>query len=929
METMTYVDAGETGVFDLKFPTVKSADLSSLTVILEGVAGCPFGRTSDCSFALTGNLYLLLESQYATYDSSLGAGNMYTLVTASVYVMNYTAVTFDPETGEATFEMNSGQAFDASGTILTDPDATWFAAATFGTAVSGMTQIPIRTDKITDGATGTSRGYPSNNLVGYWEEPGGQTIVAGFGVAIATHTGITDIAGDPDPVPAWVWDTVGVDGTLEYRDPYQSMPFGDQLYIVCATPQDSTEWYEERTTPIYALDDGDILAATGPGSPTTAQAQGVANWAKFAGPENVNNSDNFWNRMHFEATEIAAWVGTDMVNYLTCFLPGDRIVVGTDVDLGVAAAGHFALSGVFCEPSFPRSTTNFTDAIPKVVSQGHPLTTADLNLIGMRRNSDHVDPIIWYAEVSCNVRRIRRFHDVATDIVTDLTPLRYVYWTRKGYIDAGAVPAAGDLSFTADLATTGEATNLGNFDVADVNINAGDVVRLLDAEGDVLDTAEVRRVDGPAELKLRTPGFTETLVNTAVTFEIYLEQPIVPQQQSNDQLLELLTDEVIRKVQVSYAAGDEDGGHVEEANKFKDSTLVGNWDGTGVAKGDYIIIDPAGPLYIPAEEMGARAVGDRSAPDRADGSYLAGNPSMLDDNRGFYKVEEVEPIELTVSGTSIFCGSSDTGGDDIQFGAAAAEYVVLPTVHGSLAPSGSDEGQQQLRITTAAADDGSGEPFPGNMSFLARDQVSALDYNSIQPFGYRIIRPSPLFSQDATELILFMRGRLLSWMEEIEATFDKAGDYYVFQRDDHIDTLPSATDPTKGFGILTNAILRSVVGELDYAPFANNTDCVSILDRRFWILDYRLDSEFPPGGATAYTAFTTNAEQQRPVLVDHIDDALDLGDKFREQRFSWIAFRADKGDGSITTARREEDALPSKITKQQQLAEQRKALDES
>jgi hypothetical protein len=254
---------------------------------------------------------------------------------------------------------------------------------------------------------------------------------------------------------------------------------------------------------------------------------------------------------------------------------------------------------------------------------------------------------------------------------------------------------------------------------------------------------------------------------------------------------------------------------------------------------------------------------------------------------------------------------------------------VLPTVHGSLAPSGSDEGQQQLRITTAAADDGSGEPFPGNMSFLARDQVSALDYNSIQPFGYRIIRPSPLFSQDATELILFMRGRLLSWMEEIEATFDKAGDYYVFQRDDHIDTLPSATDPTKGFGILTNAILRSVVGELDYAPFANNTDCVSILDRRFWILDYRLDSEFPPGGATAYTAFTTNAEQQRPVLVDHIDDALDLGDKFREQRFSWIAFRADKGDGSITTARREEDALPSKITKQQQLAEQRKALDES
>jgi hypothetical protein len=894
------------------------------------VAGCPFGYDSDCSFAETGNLYLILKSQYTTYDSSLGAGTMYTLVVDSVYYMNYTSVTFDPEKGEAVFEMASGQAYDASGTILTDPDATWFAAATFGTAVSGMTQIPIRTDKITDGGTGVSRGYPSNNLVGYWEETGGQTIVAGFGVVCATNTGITDIDGAADPVPAWVWDTVGIDGTLEYHDPYQAFAITDQLYIVCATPQDSTEWYEERTTPIYALDDGDILGVTGPGSPTSAQAQGVANWAKFAGLENANNSDNFWNRMHFEASEVTAWVGTYMVNGLTCFLPGDRIVVGTDVNLGAASAGHFALSGVFLEPSFPRSTTNFTDAIPKVVSQGHPLTTADLDLIGMRRNSDHADSTVHYAEVSCNVRRIRRFHEVVTDIVTDLAPLRYVYWTRKGYIDPGAIPAAGDLSFTADLATTGEATNLGDFDVSDVNINAGDVVRLLDAEGDVIDTAEVRRVDGPAELKLRRPGFTSTLVNTAVTFEIYLEQPIVPQQQSNDQLLDLLTDEVIRKVQVSYSAGDEDGGHVEEANKFKDSTLVGGWDGTGVAEGDYIIVDPAGPLYIPALEVGARAAGDRSAPSRVDGSYLPGGPSQLDDNRGFYKVEEVEATELTVSGASMFCGASDTGDDDKEFGGAGtAEYVVLPTVHGSLAPAGSDGGQQELRITTAAVDDGSGEPFPGNMSFLARDQLSALDYNSIQPIGYRIIRPSPLFSQDATELILFMRGRLLSWMEEIDATFDKGGDYYVFQRDDHIDTLPSATDPTKGFGVLTNAILESVVGELDWAPFANNTDCVSILDRRFWILDYRLDSEFPPAMATAYTAFTTNAEQQRPVLVDYIDDALDLGDKFREQRFSWIAFRADKGDGSITTARREEDALPGKITKQRQLAEQRKALDET
>ena len=103
---------------------------------------------------------------------------------------------------------------------------------------------------------------------------------------------------------------------------------------------------------------------------------------------------------------------------------------------------------------------------------------------------------------------------------------------------------------------------------------------------------------------------------------------------------------------------------------------------------------------------------------------------------------------------------------------------------------------------------------------------------------------------------------------------------------------------------------------------------MSILDRRFWVLDYRLDTETNPAG-DVYTTFTTNTDNQRPVLIDYIEGALDMGDKFREQRFSWITFRADRVDGSIIVADREERRLPRNLKKQRTLALQRKALDES
>jgi hypothetical protein len=95
-----------------------------------------------------------------------------------------------------------------------------------------------------------------------------------------------------------------------------------------------------------------------------------------------------------------------------------------------------------------------------------------------------------------------------------------------------------------------------------------------------------------------------------------------------------------------------------------------------------------------------------------------------------------------------------------------------------------------------------------------------------------------------------------------------------------------------------------------------------VLDRRFWVNDFRLDSEFPPGaspGTPSYSTLESNANNPsaeegdgRPVLPDRIDDVLDNDDQFREQRFAWLDFRVNREDGTLEQIRRFERELPKK-----------------
>lgn len=128
--------------------------------------------------------------------------------------------------------------------------------------------------------------------------------------------------------------------------------------------------------------------------------------------------------------------------------------------------------------------------------------------------------------------------------------------------------------------------------------------------------------------------------------------------------------------------------------------------------------------------------------------------------------------------------------------------------------------------------------------------------------------------------------------------------------------------------MLSNLVADSLRGLTDTTPFANMSDCLSVLDRRFWILDLTLDFQ-PTGGAATYTQFSTGDYAQRPVEPDLIDGVLNTDDLFRSQRYGWITFRANRTDGSIRKATRETRTLASRLQKQREALMRQKGLDKA
>lgn len=757
------------------------------------------------------------------------------------------------------FTLNTATGQDAVGGAVAAAD--FFAALRSRQRVSGMRYVPVN--------FGFHPDFPDNNVVGYQSTV---STAGGFRHITISNTQLTGLVFTNLSFETYTW---GAGLTLNGG--------AGSVAVTVGTPINPWQFDADSKAVVY---------------------NDVATYLDLSG---ITSGE--WDNIHTDA----AGTSTSVL----CVLPMDKFAltntVGETGDDNAGAAGFLAQAGVFLEPSWPRTCRDLAGTAPRVVDAraGLPLTAAE---VGMRNFGGT-------ESVSFQVRRIRRFHEALIDIGNKLLPLRYAYEIRRGTVltyTAAVAPLTGYV-LAADTTAYGTATQVGDFNDVDVNINAGDIVRLLDASGNLVDTAEIASV-GSTSLLLREPGFSVTPL-PGDSFEVYLRQAPVPHEQNNEQLFDVVVEEVVYETTANYGA--QTGGYVGTYNELSDNT---NPTFSLVREGDYVIIDPAGAVEGPGgpaspQEYGARPTGDTSVSGRAE--FSADQPNELDDNRGFYRVTEVQADRLVVTGASDFSGEVD---NNVVYGAAGQEYVVLPTISNSSnanpnSISGTTEGQQDLRTTAAA---NGADSFKGNQF-------------SIQPFSYRVVRPSSLFTQETVELVFFMRERMLSWMEEIGAPSrgEKTGSYFVFQRDEHMTDLGSPNDVMDGLGVLSNDAINSLTGLLDAAPFANVADCLSILDRRYWCLDYRLDYETPTGGGGYYSSFAADAPgvpgltggSGRPVLPDRVDEVLDRSDRLRDLRYAWIKFRTDKVTGTLPSLDRFIIELPRLLAEQEELLRLKEGLD--
>ena len=539
----------------------------------------------------------------------------------------------------------------------------------------------------------------------------------------------------------------------------------------------------------------------------------------------------------------------------------------------------YALGGIFFEPSIPLSSQDLNGTEEKVVDADHSLTS-----IGMRNMSDQVATQDW-EEIEYVVSRVRRWNNSTLAIDEAIKRLPYVYEMRRGEILAGT---------TEDTLVT-NGTQLGGFQEELVNVNFGDLVKIYNAQGELVDEAVIEAVVSDTTLSLAPPYIRNSLVlanPSDFTFEIYLRTPLIPLEQSHEELKDMMLDQVLVEGTT---------GKVTTRNVLEDD----NQTFAGVLENDILIIDPQGALNL-EDERGTRPFGDRGVPSRAD--YVGGPPSELDDNRGFYRVVELVDDTLLVSPVHTYAGTAD---NPVIFGSSltSQEFAVLPTIS-SVGVDGEQEAQNDLRPTQVADGDGS---FKGNQY-------------SIEPFSYKIIRPTGLFSTEMQDYTLFHRERILSWIEELRIPMlnSKSGLYHDFQKEIHISELNDPTDTDIGLGVISNETIFSLSGETMVAPFMNTSDCVSILDRRHWCQDTRLDYLTPFGSANPFASIERelagySAGSGRPLQIDRIDEILDFSDQLRDLRYTWINFRTNLANGTLREAQFAQEILERNLSEQEVL----------
>lgn len=498
-------------------------------------------------------------------------------------------------------------------------------------------------------------------------------------------------------------------------------------------------------------------------------------------------------------------------------LTGDIITLTVDIK-----------KGIYIDPTFPQMNHDYSRDFPNYFNSD---PTQAYGLYDGSFSSE---------EVNVSVRRLRRFGDVFSKLANAFDSLNPLYEVRKGLVETltqtddivDLTPKKVNRDGEEDL--SGTDTQVGDF--ADM-VSIGDKITILNSSNEQAMRLKVLSVESPLKCLYISGTIPDPL--TDVSFEIEVRKGMIPHLQSFEKFMDLGFTEVLSS---STGKAEDDGGV-----KLKDSDATLNFSSYDLTDGHYLIVDPIGELDT-TDEYGSPPKGDTGKLGTT--THVVGAESPYDDNRGVYKITEVQADNLELEQVVPPEGLAPSG------------YNLLPSVNGADGIG--------LRATKPKVNDTHDDPT--NSDF------------SVEPFSYRIVKRNTEIEEEFANSVLFMRERTLSWVEAINSYRDLKSFTWSEYVEKNLVQFIGENDKT----YLTNAELLGIEGNTDQKPqdvsFVTTSNCLSVLDRRFLIEDPRLNFE-------GYSE-----------VGDGLPSVLENGISFmegREKRYSWLNVRVNKLNGTL------------------------------
>ena len=490
------------------------------------------------------------------------------------------------------------------------------------------------------------------------------------------------------------------------------------------------------------------------------------------------------------------------------------------------------------------------------------------------------------------VRRIRRFSDLYARLSGNLKEL-YTFYAKHSGETAGGVSFIANYYLLQSQASLSEteaeymsymtekSPNLFSVDLdrARPKLKVGDELKLVSLRCKV-----VRVLDNNVTVWFIVKdivgmvGFSESLPISKILYAErgdYLPIPAIPApynavmayelQYRNDigefpleQTFESLMSNAFTEV---YTGSNGNGELVVDEVKHTGVTIEELVDTNKLYYGDRVAVtnqealdDLTSNCYLVIDASGVLGTGERSLPPEGDYwdvgllQLVQSNPSALDDNRGVYKIGGLVDGKMSVEPVVAIDG-------------------FLPSVQGIT-------GVDAHKLLVSLPPDG-----------VTNLYVTNPENHSIDNYGYKIVRLKSHVSVEMAELILFMRERTFSWMEKLRALADMGVSNW-----DSFESIGYAQVGEDDMVSLSDVRLLGYEGNVEELSYEPTIDCLSILERRMWVEEGKLEEE----GYVGYPS---------PGAVTAIESQIE-NDGIRDIRNDWIEKRVHKVDGTLVQARR-------------------------